>query len=86
MPWQLDQPTTRAHPSYASGKVSAGLSGLRRLSTSEYVSSFSMSETVLNFLGNRCGKGSFTYCRIYSPEKPAFGGSWKPGEFEEVKP
>ncbi|OCP35789.1 DUF1254 domain-containing protein [Ensifer sp. LC163] len=31
------------------------------------------------------GKGWFTYFRIYGPEKPAFDGSWKPGDFEEVK-
>jgi hypothetical protein len=30
------------------------------------------------------GKGWFTYFRIYGPEKPAFEGSWKPGDFEEV--
>lgn len=31
------------------------------------------------------GKGWFTYFRIYGPQKPAFDGSWKPGDFEEVK-
>lgn len=31
------------------------------------------------------GKGWFTYFRIYGPERPAFDGSWKPGDFEEVK-
>jgi hypothetical protein len=31
------------------------------------------------------GKGWFTYFRIYGPEAPAFDGSWKPGDFEEVK-
>jgi hypothetical protein len=30
-------------------------------------------------------KGWFAYFRIYGPEKPAFDGSWKPGDFEEVK-
>ncbi len=30
-------------------------------------------------------KGWFTYFRIYGPEGPAFDGSWKPGDFEEVK-
>lgn len=30
-------------------------------------------------------KGWFTYFRIYGPEAPAFNGSWKPGDFEEVK-
>jgi len=30
------------------------------------------------------GKGWFTYFRIYGPEAPAFDGSWKPGDFEEV--
>ncbi|MFT3685314.1 MAG: DUF1254 domain-containing protein [Phycisphaerales bacterium] len=31
------------------------------------------------------GKGWFSYFRIYGPEKPAFDGSWKPGDFQEVK-
>lgn len=31
------------------------------------------------------GKGWFVYYRIYGPEQPAFDGSWKPGDFEEVK-
>lgn len=31
------------------------------------------------------GKGWFTYFRIYGPEKAAFDGSWRPGDFEEVK-
>ncbi|HEY1922998.1 MAG TPA: DUF1254 domain-containing protein [Tepidisphaeraceae bacterium] len=31
------------------------------------------------------GKGWFVYFRIYGPDKPAFDGSWKPGDFEEVK-
>jgi len=31
------------------------------------------------------GKGWFSYFRIYGPEHPAFDGSWKPGDFEEVK-
>jgi hypothetical protein len=31
------------------------------------------------------GKGWFTYFRIYGPAAPAFDGSWKPGDFEEVK-
>lgn len=30
------------------------------------------------------GKGWFTYFRIYGPEKPAFDGSWKPGDFESL--
>lgn len=30
------------------------------------------------------GKGWFTYFRIYGPDGPAFDGSWKPGDFEEV--
>jgi hypothetical protein len=29
--------------------------------------------------------GWFTYFRIYGPETAAFDGSWKPGDFEEVK-
>ena len=32
------------------------------------------------------GKGWFTYFRIYGPEAAAFDKSWKPGDFEEVKP
>ena len=31
------------------------------------------------------GKGWFTYFRIYGPGAAAFDGSWKPGDFEEVK-
>ena len=31
------------------------------------------------------GNGWFTYFRIYGPEAAAFNGSWKPGDFEEVK-
>jgi hypothetical protein len=31
------------------------------------------------------GKGWFVYFRIYGPQGPAFDGSWKPGDFEEVK-
>lgn len=31
------------------------------------------------------GQGWFAYFRIYGPEGPAFDGSWKPGDFEEVK-
>ena len=31
------------------------------------------------------GKGWFVYFHIYGPEQPAFDGSWKPGDFEEVK-
>jgi hypothetical protein len=31
------------------------------------------------------GKGWFAYFRIYGPNGPAFEGSWKPGDFEEVK-
>ncbi len=30
------------------------------------------------------GKGWFTYFRIYGPDKPAFDGSWKPGDFEPL--
>jgi hypothetical protein len=30
------------------------------------------------------GKGWFAYFRIYGPEKAAFDGSWKPGDFEAV--
>ena len=31
------------------------------------------------------GKGWFVYFRIYGPERPAFDGSWKPADFEELK-
>jgi hypothetical protein len=31
------------------------------------------------------GKGWFTYFRVYGPEGPAFDGTWKPGDFDEVK-
>jgi hypothetical protein len=31
------------------------------------------------------GKGWFSYFRIYGPEEAAFDGSWKPGDFAEVK-
>ncbi|HEY1782815.1 MAG TPA: DUF1254 domain-containing protein [Roseiarcus sp.] len=31
------------------------------------------------------GKGWFVYFRIYGPEPPAFDGSWKPGDFVEVR-
>jgi hypothetical protein len=30
------------------------------------------------------GRGWFSYFRIYGPQGPAFDGSWKPGDFEEV--
>jgi hypothetical protein len=31
------------------------------------------------------GKGWFTYFRIYGPQQPALDGSWKPGDFEDVR-
>jgi hypothetical protein len=31
------------------------------------------------------GQGWFAYLRLYGPEGPAFDGSWRPGDFEEVK-
>lgn len=31
------------------------------------------------------GRGWFAYIRIYGPDAPAFDGSWKPADFEEVK-
>jgi hypothetical protein len=31
------------------------------------------------------GKGWFVYFRIYGPEQPAFDGSWRPGDFEEMR-
>ena len=30
------------------------------------------------------GKGWFVYFRIYGPERPAFDGSWKPGDFAKT--
>lgn len=30
-------------------------------------------------------KGWFVYLRLYGPDGPAFDGSWKPGDFEEVR-
>jgi hypothetical protein len=37
------------------------------------------------WIKTNAGKGWFTYFLIYGPEVPAFDGSWKPGDFEEVK-
>jgi hypothetical protein len=31
------------------------------------------------------GKGWFAYFRLYRPVGPAFDGSWKPGDFQEIK-
>jgi hypothetical protein len=31
------------------------------------------------------GRGWFVYFRIYGPKAPAFDGSWKPGDFEQMK-
>jgi hypothetical protein len=31
------------------------------------------------------GRGWFAYIRIYGPEAAAFDGSWKPGDFDEVR-
>jgi len=31
------------------------------------------------------GRGWFAYIRIYGPDGPAFEGSWKPADFEQVK-
>ena len=31
------------------------------------------------------GKGWFVYFPIYGPEKAAFDGSWKPGDFGKVR-
>jgi len=31
------------------------------------------------------GNGWFSYFRLYGPQEPAFDGSWKPDDFEEVK-
>jgi hypothetical protein len=30
------------------------------------------------------GKGWFVYLRLFGPEVPAFEGSWKPSDFEEI--
>jgi hypothetical protein len=30
-------------------------------------------------------KGWFVYFRVYGPEQPAFDGSWKPGDFEQMR-
>jgi hypothetical protein len=30
------------------------------------------------------GKGWFAYLRLYGPEAPAFDGSWKPSDFEQI--
>lgn len=30
------------------------------------------------------GRGWFAWLRLYGPEKPAFNGSWKPGDFESL--
>jgi len=38
-----------------------------------------------HFIQTAPDRGWFSYFRIYGPEKPAFDGSWKPGDFEEVK-
>jgi len=31
------------------------------------------------------GKGWFAYFRVYGPGQPAFDGTWKPGDFEEIR-
>jgi hypothetical protein len=31
------------------------------------------------------GKGWFVYFRVYGPQQAAFDGSWKPGDFEELR-
>ncbi|WP_431322699.1 DUF1214 domain-containing protein [Rhizobium sp. YTU87027] len=31
------------------------------------------------------GRGWFSYIRIYGPTQPAFDGSWKPNDIEEIK-
>lgn len=38
-----------------------------------------------NWIKTTPGKGWFAYFRIYGPDKAAFDGSWKPGDFEVVK-
>jgi len=37
------------------------------------------------WIKTQLGHGWFAYIRIYGPEKEAFDGSWKPGDFEQVK-
>lgn len=36
------------------------------------------------WIQTRPGRGWFVYFRIYGPERAAFDGTWKPGDFEEV--
>jgi hypothetical protein len=31
------------------------------------------------------GRGWFVYFRLYGPTGPAFDGSWKPGDFEQIQ-
>jgi hypothetical protein len=31
------------------------------------------------------GNGWFVYFRLFGPDGPAFDGTWKPGDFEEMK-
>ena len=31
------------------------------------------------------GQGWFAYFRLFGPEGPAFDGSWKPGDFEQLR-
>ena len=38
-----------------------------------------------NWIRTIPGKGWFAYFRLYGPEQAAFDGSWKPGDFEEVR-
>jgi hypothetical protein len=37
------------------------------------------------WIKTQLGHGWFAYIRIYGPDKGAFDGSWKPGDFEQVK-
>ncbi|MEE1865089.1 MULTISPECIES: DUF1254 domain-containing protein [Pseudomonas] len=37
-----------------------------------------------NWIKTTPGKGWFAYFRIYGPDKPAFDGAWKPGDFNPV--
>ena len=38
-----------------------------------------------NWIQTIPGKGWFAYFRIYGPQGLAFDGSWRPGDFEEMK-
>nr|WP_246733633.1 DUF1214 domain-containing protein [Rhizobium sp. 57MFTsu3.2] len=37
------------------------------------------------WIKTQSGRGWFSYIRIYGPTQPAFDGSWKPNDIEEIK-